>query len=95
MVDEQNRERGSRIHELKDSYFWNTLEEIRDHILRDLSKSLFMRCNPETPIFAEQQMGQIISHRAGQIEGIESFFSLLNEYDRVFLSNRKKGESNG
>jgi len=84
----QNQLWGEYLNEIRGTKIWEILQEIKDSIVQDLNNGLFMDATKDISVFAEPQMGQIIAHRKGMIEGIEKLFKLFEMLNQSFLKSK-------
>lgn len=87
-MDPQNLELAEQIRALKQSPYWPVLEKIRDLLISDLKNRLFSPARAEQgmsgmssiPLMLEPNLNAILGNRAGKVEGIIEFFTLLERY---------------
>lgn len=88
-MDNREQQVAEEIMELQGTHFWKTLNYLKDRLVGELQKKMFMPVRQENPIFAEPQLGQIVASRASVIEGVNRYFELLDKYVEVLRKERE------
>ena len=85
---EINIDRGEAVSRLRSSTDWHLMTEIKQNLLQDLYKGLFIPATEGKSLYNEPTYAQILAHRHGCIEGVNQFFTLLDKYEKLYLDNK-------
>jgi hypothetical protein len=85
---EINLDRGMAVSRLKGGSDWHVMSQIKQNLLQDLHNKLFMQATEGKPLLGENNYGLIMANRQGVIDGVNQFFSLLDSYESIYLTNK-------
>jgi len=84
-----NNEKGAFVNRLKQSEDWNIFLHIKEDLITDLMKNLFVSTEGK-PIEYEPNYGLILANRQGRIEGVRKLFDLLDLLNELYLQKETK-----